>query len=144
MTGEYDDIINLPHHVSKTRQPMSMLERAAQFSPFQALTGYGAAIKETARLTDEKAELGEDDLSALNVKLRILMDHLEESPEVSFVCFRPDERKAGGSYVSVTGKVRKIDGIKGAIIFQNGEKIQIENIVNIEGKLFQTFMLVEK
>jgi len=144
MTGEYDDIINLPHHVSKTRQPMSMLERAAQFSPFQALTGYGAAIKETARLTDEKAELGEDDLSALNVKLRILTDHLEESPEVSFVCFRLDERKAGGSYVSVTGKVRKIDGIKGAIIFQNGEKIQIENIVNIEGKLFQTFMLVEK
>ena len=108
---------------------MSMLERAAQFSPFQALTGYGAAIKETARLTDEKAELGEDDLSALNVKLRILMDHLEESPEVSFVCFQPDERKAGGSYVSVTGKVRKIDGIKGVIIFQNGEKIQIENIV---------------
>ena len=144
MTGEYDDIINLPHHVSKTRHPMSMLERAAQFSPFQALTGYGAAIKETARLTDEKAELGEDDLSALNVKLRILMDHLEESPEVSFVCFQPDERKAGGSYVSVTGKVRKIDGIKGVIIFQNGEKIQIENIVNIEGKLFQTFMLVEK
>ena len=123
---------------------MSMLERAAQFSPFQALTGYGAAIKETARLTDEKAELGEDDLSALNVKLRILMDHLEESPGVSFVCFQPDERKAGGSYVSVTGKVRKIDGIKGVIIFQNGEKIQIENIVNIEGKLFQTFMQVEK
>ena len=144
MTGEYDDIINLPHHVSKTRQPMSMLERAAQFSPFQALTGYGAAIKETARMTDEKAELGEEDLSALNVKLRILMDHLEESPEVSFVCFQPDERKAGGSYVSVTGKVRKIDGIKGVIIFQNDEKIQIENIVNIEGKLFQTFMLVEK
>ena len=144
MTGEYDDIINLPHHVSKTRQPMSMLERAAQFSPFQALTGYGAAIKETARLIDEKSELGEEDLSALNVKLRILTDHLEESPEVSFVCFQPDERKAGGSYVSVTGKVRKIDGIKGVIIFQNDEKIQIENIVNIEGKLFQTFMLVEK
>ena len=63
------------------------------------------------------------------------MDHLEESPEVSFVCFQPDERKAGGSYVSVTGKVRKMDGIKGVIIFQNGEKIQIENIVNIEGKV---------
>ena len=103
MGGKYDDIINLPHRVSKMRQPMSMLERAAQFSPFQALTGYGAAIKETARLIDEKSELGEEDLSALNVKLRILTDHLEESPEVSFVCFQPDERKAGGSYVSVTG-----------------------------------------
>ena len=131
MTGEYDDIINLPHHVSKTRQPMSMLERAAQFSPFQALTGYGAAIKETARLTDEKAELGEDDLSALNVKLRILTDHLEESPEVSFVCFRLDERKAGGSYVSVTGKVRRIDETAGQIILLSREKIPIHSVCEI-------------
>lgn len=136
MTGEYDDIINLPHHVSKTRQPMSMLERAAQFSPFQALTGYGAAIKETARLTDEKAELGEDDLSALNVKLRILMDHLEESPEVSFVCFRLDERKAGGSYVSVTGKVRRIDETAGQIILLSREKIPIHSVCEMQSEWF--------
>lgn len=134
MTGEYDDIINLPLHVSKARQPMSMLERAAQFSPFQALTGYGAAIKETARLTDEKAELGEDDLSALNAKLRILTDHLEESPEVSFVCFRPDERKAGGSYVSVTGKVRRIDEVTGQIILLSGEKIPIHSICDMQSE----------
>ena len=77
-------------------------------------------------------------------ELRIFAAQLEETPKANFVCFRSGDRKAGSSYVSVTGKVRKIDGIKGAIIFQNGEKIQIENIVNIEGKLFQTFMLVEK
>lgn len=136
MTGEYDDIINLPHHVSKTRPPMSMLERAAQFSPFQALTGYGAAIKETARLTDEKAELGEDDLSVLNTKLQILADHLEESPEVSFVYFRPDERKAGGSYVSMTGKVRRIDGIAGQIILVSGEKIPIHSVCDMQSECF--------
>ena len=136
MGGKYDDIINLPHRVSKMRQPMSMLERAAQFSPFQALTGYGAAIKETARMTDEKAELGEDDLSALNVKLRILMDHLEESPEVSFVCFRPDERKAGGSYVSVTERVRRIDEIAGQIILVGGEKIPIHSVCDMQSEWF--------
>lgn len=136
MTGEYDDIINLPHHVSKTRPPMSMLERAAQFSPFQALTGYEAAIKETARLTDEKAELGEDDLSALNTKLRILADHLEGSPKVSFVYFRPDERKAGGSYVSMTGKVRRIDEIAGQIILVSGEKIPIHSVCDIQSEWF--------
>ena len=82
MTGEYDDIINLPHHVSKTRPQMSMLERAAQFAPFQALTGYGAAIQETARRTEDKIELGDEDIALLNAKLQILADHLPESPEV--------------------------------------------------------------
>ena len=106
MTGEYDDIINLPHHVSKTRQPMSMLERAAQFSPFQALTGYGAAIKETARLTDEKAELGEDDLSALNVKLRILTDHLEESPDVYKRQAYPEAQSAYHCFANRCGFLR--------------------------------------
>ena len=136
MGGKYDDIINLPHRVSKMRQPMSMLERAAQFSPFQALTGYGAAIKETARMTDEKAELGEDDLSALNTKLRILADHLEGSPEVSFICFQPDERKVGGSYISVVGKVRRIDEIAGQIILVSGEKIPIHSVCDIQSEWF--------
>lgn len=136
MTGKYDDIINLPHHVSNTREPMSIMERAAQFSPFQALTGYGAAIKETARLTDEKAELGEDDLSALNTKLRILADHLEGSPEVSFICFQPDERKVGGSYISVVGKVRRIDEIAGQIILVSGEIIPLHSVCDMQSEWF--------
>lgn len=129
MTGEYDDIINLPHHVSKTRPQMSMLERAAQFAPFQALTGYGAAIQETARRTEDKIELGDEDVAMLNAKLQILADHLPESPEVCIVWFKPDERKSGGSYVKTTGKVKRIDDVAGLISLQSGEKIQIDNIM---------------
>ena len=143
MTGEYDDIINLPHHVSKTRPQMSMLERAAQFAPFQALTGYGAAIQETARRTEDKIELGDEDVALLNAKLQILADHLPESPEVCIVWFKPDDRKAGGSYTSNTGRVRRIDEIKGVVIFQTGEEIPIESIVNVEGALFQAFISKE-
>lgn len=137
MTGEYDDIINLPHHVSKTRPQMSMLERAAQFAPFQALTGYGAAIQE------DKIELGDEDVALLNAKLQVLADHLPESPEVCIVWFKPDDRKAGGSYTSNTGRVRRIDEIKGVVIFQTGEEIPIESIVNVEGALFQAFISKE-
>lgn len=132
MTGEYDDIINLPHHVSKTRPQMSMLERAAQFAPFQALTGYGAAIQETARLTEDKIELGDEDVALLNAKLQVLADHLPANPEVCIVWFKPDDRKAGGSYVKTTGKVKRIDDVASLISLQSGEKIQIENIIAIE------------
>ena len=113
MTSEnnhkYDDIIGLPHHVSATRPRMSMIDRAAQFSPFQALTGYGAAIQETGRLTDRKIELSEDERIVLDMKQQILLDNIRECPDVSITYFIPDERKAGGSYVTVTGNVKKID-----------------------------------
>ena len=100
MSGQYEDIINLPHHVSATRPQMSMLDRAAQFSPFAALTGYDAAIKETGRLTDEKIEMDEEALNILNMKFQILVDSLDDEPEVTFTYFKPDERKAGGAYIS--------------------------------------------
>ena len=135
MTGEYDDIINLPHHVSKTRPQMSMLERAAQFAPFQALTGYGAAIQETARRTEDRIELGDEEVALLNAKLQVLADHLPESPEVCITWFKPDERKAGGSYVETTGKVKRIDDVVGLISLQSGEKIRLESIVNIESDM---------
>lgn len=135
MTGEYDDIINLPHHVSKTRPQMSMLERAAQFAPFQALTGYGAAIQETARRTEDKIELGDEDVALLNAKLQVLADHLPENPEVCIVWFKPDDRKAGGSYVEMTGKVKRIDDVAGLISLQSGEKIRLGSIVNIESDM---------
>ena len=135
MTGEYDDIINLPHHVSKTRPQMSMLERAAQFAPFQALTGYGAAIQETARRTEDKIELGDEEVALLNAKLQVLADHLPENPEVCIVWVKPDDRKAGGSYVEMTGKVKRIDDVAGLISLQSGEKIRLESIVNIESDM---------
>ena len=103
MNNRYDEIINLPHHVSTTRPQMPMSDRAAQFAPFAALTGYDSAIKETGRLTDEKIELDEEALTALDMKYQLLMDVFDDAPEVTITFFQPDERKAGGKYASQVG-----------------------------------------
>ena len=136
MSGQYDDIINLPHHVSTTRPQMPMLDRAAQFAPFAALTGYDAAIKETGRLTDEKIEMDEEALNILNMKFQILVDNLHDEPEVSFTYFKPDERKAGGAYLEVTGTVKKVDDFERVITMQDGTKMLMDNILNIDGEIF--------
>lgn len=132
----YEDIINLPHHISPTRQQMPMSDRAAQFSPFAALTGYDAAIKETGRLTDERIELDVEVLSALDMKYQLLMEALDEAPEVIITYFRPDERKAGGKYVSAVGAVKKIDDFERRITMQDGAKIPMDDVLSIEGELF--------
>ena len=132
----YEDIINLPHHISPTRQQMPMSDRAAQFSPFAALTGYDAAIKETGRLTDEKIELDEGALTALNMRYQLLMDALDEEPEVEITYFKPDERKAGGEYVTATGAVIKVDDFERLITMQDGTKIPMDDILSIDGELF--------
>lgn len=106
--GKYDKIINLPHHVSSTHPHMSMIDRAAQFSPFAALTGYDAAVKETARLTEQKIELDEYEKAALDQRILLLQEHLKELPEVTITHFVPDERKDGGKYFSITEAVKKI------------------------------------
>ena len=140
MTSEnnhkYDDIIGLPHHVSATRPRMSMIDRAAQFSPFQALTGYGAAIQETGRLTDRKIELSEDERIVLDMKQQILLDNIRECPDVSITYFIPDERKAGGSYVTVTGNVKKIDDYQRLLILTDRAQIPRDEIGDIESELF--------
>lgn len=133
---KYDDIIGLPHHVSATRPRMSMIDRAAQFSPFQALTGYGAAIQETGRLTDRKIELSEDERILLDMKQQILLDNIRECPDVSITYFIPDERKAGGSYVTVTGNVKKIDDYQRLLILTDRAQIPLDEIVDIESELF--------
>lgn len=134
----YDDIINLPHHVSQTHPHMSILDRAAQFSPFAALTGYESAIKETARLTNNRMELDEAAKNVLDEKLRILHKQLSNQPEIEITYFKPDEKKNGGAYVSVIGIVKKIDGYKRTIIMQNETRIPIEEIISITGDIFQT------
>ena len=106
---KYGDILNMPHHVSATRPQMPMSDRAAQFSPFAALTGYDAAIKETGRLTDTKIELDDEELNNLNLKFQFLVEHLEDEPEVAITYFKADERKAGGAYLEATGIVKKLD-----------------------------------
>ena len=116
MKGKYDDIINLPHHVSTKRPQMSMQDRAAQFSPFAALTGYDAAVKEAARLTDSRTELSDDELSILNIKFQILLEHLREKPNVSFTYFKPDAKKSGGKYVTLRGIVKKADTFKRLVV----------------------------
>ncbi|TAH74706.1 MAG: hypothetical protein EWM47_01820 [Anaerolineaceae bacterium] len=131
----YDDIINLPHHVSKSRPHMSTLDRAAQFSPFAALTGYEGAIKETARLTDKRIELDEATKSVLDEKLRIVNEQISNKPEITITYFQPDEKKAGGAYVSTTGIMKKIDSYERTIVMQDGTGIAIEEIISIEGEI---------
>ena len=136
MNRKYNEIMGLPHHVSKTRPQMPMSDRAAQFAPFAALTGYNAAIKETGRLTDERIELDVEALSALDMKYQLLMKAHDEAPEVTITYFQPDERKAGGKYVSAVGAVKKIDDFERRITMQDGAKIPMDDVLSIEGELF--------
>ena len=136
--GKYDDIIDLPHYVSETHPPMSRADRAAQFSPFAALTGYDSAIKETGRLTDEKIELDEEALTALDMKYQLLMDAFDDAPEVTITYFQPDERKAGGKYITATGAVKKVDDFERQITMQDGSKIPMDDVLSIDGELFSS------
>lgn len=138
MNGKYDKIMGLPHHVSKTRPQMPMSDRAAQFAPFAALTGYDAAIKETGRLTDERIELDVEALSALDMKYQLLMEALDEAPEVTITYFQPDERKAGGKYVSAVGAVKKIDDFERRITMRDGTRILTDDVLSIDGELFSS------
>lgn len=136
-TDKYKDIINLPHHQSKRRPRMSMIDRAAQFSPFAALTGHNDAIIETARLTDRKIELDEGTKSVLNEKIQMISDYLSEMPTVTFTHFEPDIKKDGGAYLKTTGTVKKIDDFNKEIYLTDGTIILIEHIYEIESELFK-------
>ncbi len=138
MNGKYDEIMGLPHHVSKTRPQMPMSDRAAQFAPFAALTGYDSAIKETGRLTDERIELDVEALSTLDMKYQLLMEALDEAPEVTITYFQPDERKAGGKYVSAVGAVKKIDDFERRITMRDGTRIPMDDVLSIDGELFSS------
>lgn len=138
MTGKYDDIIHLPHHVSKTRHSMKAIDRAAQFSPFAALTGYDATVKETARLTDEKVELDGYMKDSLNHKLQIIEDRLNEHPEISITYFKPDVKKNGGTYVIAISTVKKIDQYKKVVVMADNTMIPIDEIISIDGQIFET------
>ena len=129
--GRYDDIINLQHPTSRKHPRMAMVERAAQFSPFQALTGYSSAIKETARLTDQWIELDESSKADLNEKLRILVAQIPNVPVAAFTYFVPDQHKDGGEYVTRRGILKKVDPIEQVIVLADGCIIQINSITAI-------------
>ena len=137
MNNRYDEIINLPRHVSKTRPQMSMQNRAAQFSPFAALTGYDDAIKETGRLTDEKIEMDEDRKAALDMKQAYLIEMIDEQPEISITYFLPDTKKSGGAYVTVTGNLKRFDEYERLLILTDGMKIPMDDIADIESDLIR-------
>ena len=132
--GEYNDIINLPRPKSK-HEPMPMSDRAAQFSPFAALTGYEDAIGETARLTDARVELGESAVEELERKLKNLASRLADRPTASITYFIPDERKDGGAYVTYTGTLKSIDELGRELVFTDMTRIPIGDIVFIEDNL---------
>ena len=135
--SRYDDIIHLPHHVSQKRPQMSRENRAAQFSPFAALTGLGAAMVETARLTEQKIDLDEHAQGELDECFRVINERLIERPEVTVTYFVPDERKSGGAYVTATGRVKKLDQYGQELVLEDGTVIPLENIYAIGGTLFE-------
>lgn len=130
--GKYDDILNMSHHVSSIRPHMSMHDRAAKFSPFAALTGYDDTVRETSRLTDEKQELTADKITDLNQKIAFLKEHAEERPEITVEYFIPDEKKAGGKYVTLSGNFRRIDKYNHNMVFTSGEEIPLNDIFEID------------
>ena len=141
MTKEFDDIINLPHHVSATRPQMPLINRAAQFSSFAALTGYDSAIRETARLTDDRIELGDSSIAELDMKLSILTSEIDNRPEITVTYFIKDAKKSGGAYDTITGAIKRIDEHERAILLVDGRKIIIDDVLEIESEIFMSLSL---
>lgn len=129
---KYNNILYLPHPVSKNHPQMPIADRAAQFSPFAALTGYEAAIEESRRLTDSKKEMEEERKDSLNRKLQVLLEHINEKPSITAMYFQPDIKKAGGKYLTITGKIKKIEAWEQCIVMEDGSKIPMEYLYEID------------
>lgn len=132
----YDDIIHLSRPESAAHPPMPRAARAAQFSPFAALTGYDAAIRETARLTDREIELDEDSLAILDARLQYLNEHAAETPQVTLTHFVPDSRKDGGAYRLTDGRLKQIDTDRQTLILCDGQRIPLSHILVVDSPLF--------
>ena len=137
--GKYDDMVYMQNPTPTCKPRMSLHDRAAQFSPFAALTGYDDAVEETARLTDTRLELSEDMKTILNEKMQMILDNADSEPVVNITYFVPDKKKAGGTYVDVAGIVKEIDEYERCIVMTDKRKIPIEQIRDIDGELFKCF-----
>lgn len=137
----YEDIINLPPHISKKHPQPSMMDRAARFAPFAAITGYEEMVLEEARVTEDRIDLDEETLSLLNEKLSMIQEFLYEEPQIKITYFEPDKKKTGGAYVSITGVVKRIDEYERLVIMTDGKKIRIEDIYGLESDLFYSLGL---
>lgn len=131
MKNKYDDIINLPHHISKKHTPMTLEARAAQFAPFAALTGYGDEIRETARLTNRRIDLDEEAKSILDNKIQIILKQMLQKPTVTITYFIPDLKKDGGKYITIFGIIKRIDKYKQVIVLEDKTEVQINEIIDI-------------
>lgn len=135
-SSKYDAILHLPHHVSEKHPTIPMEERAAQFSPYAALTGFGAVIDETRRLTDPRRALSEEALARLNRQYQLLSEHLTVRPEITLTYFQPDAKKDGGAYLTLTGRVKKVEAYEQRLVLEDGKAVAMENIMSMEGKVF--------
>lgn len=133
---KYDDIINLPHHVSKRHQQMSLEARSAQFAPFATLTGYNNIIQEAARLTSDRKYIDEEQKLIIDSKIQIIQEKLYSKPTITITYFKPDIKKEGGMYLTVTGNVKKVDKFNKLIILEDGTKINILEVVELKGNIF--------
>lgn len=134
--GKYDDLLDLPHPVSATHPPMPLIDRAAQFSPFAALSGYEDELEEAARLTEAERTPGEAVLADLDARLRLLAAHISEQPEITATYFVPDEKKDGGRYVTAAGRVKKVRAAEREIELTDGRRIAFERLLALEGAVF--------
>ena len=139
----YEDIVNLPRHISKVHPQATMADRAARFSPFAAISGYEDMVKEAARVTEERIDITDATKELLNEKLNIIIEFLDEAPEVTITYFEPDKKKDGGAYISITGTVKRIDEYERIVLMSDDKKIRIEEIYAIESDLFYSLGLDE-
>ena len=137
----YEDLLPLPHHVSATRPRMSMADRAAQFSPFAALTGYDGVLQEAARQTEEKIDLSEDDLNRLNRRLRYWNTHSSDELEMSITYFQPDETKEGGFYQTISGRLKQLDSVAGVLLLDGDRKIPLRDLFSLDCPVFDALDL---
>lgn len=140
MNSPYADIIDLPRPISKTRPKMSANNRAAQFAPFAALAGHEEAVKETARLTEERIELDEYVKDALSRRLQFIKDRIKEQPRLSITHFKPDSKKTGGSYITSSGRVKKVQEYERIIVMTDGTEIPLDEVISIEGEIFYSLL----
>lgn len=137
----YEDIVNLPRHISKVHPQATMADRAARFSPFAAISGYEDMVKEAARVTEERIDITDATKELLNEKLNMIIEFLDEEPEVTITYFEPDKKKDGGAYISITGTVKRIDEYERIVLMSDDKKIRIDEIYAIESDLFYSLGL---
>ncbi len=137
----YEDIVNLPRHISKVHPQATMADRAARFSPFAAISGYEDMVKEAARVTEERIDITDATKELLNEKLNMIIEFLDEEPEVAITYFEPDKKKDGGAYISITGTVKRIDEYERIVLMSDDKKIRIDEIYAIESDLFYSLGL---